>query len=200
MMVLRVQLSSIVRNLVMVLLVGLGAIALAQLSPPCKLPQFKLKGSDGKSYSLSTLSKRNPVLLVFLHDDDDALPRGVKDMNRLAKLLAGKMRVVGVMPNRDVSTVRRFTETHGVKFLVLAGGTTLLNQIGEKNGVFVLTTAAVLPDGTLAARESGYSEESLADMIAKAAKLTGRKISVKLSGYPKTRFRGEIISFGLIPP
>src|SRR4051812_43096743 len=86
----------------------LGAVACAQTdSKPAKAPDFNAKGSDGKDYSLKSLTEKGPVFLYFVKKDCGSNPIAVKLFNRVFKAYEGKARLVAVV-NADSDGFKEF--------------------------------------------------------------------------------------------
>src|ERR1044072_2552567 len=170
-----------------------------------KLPVRTLLGLDGKKHTLSGMANGKPVLLVFLQEDP-ALKRGVRDMNRLAKQLKGKIQVVGVHPDL-LGETRKLVRRFGIRFPVLCNpewagppASNWLALIGDRYGCNILITALVLPNGRVLSKFGGYSQWSLQEMFRKLREAGGAKVGISLKSYPKNVVEGHSVIFGLTPP
>jgi peroxiredoxin len=170
-----------------------------------KLPMRTFMGLDGKKHTLAGLADGKPVFLVYL-DDDPAMKRGARDMNRLSKQLNGRIRVMGIYPDILANT-RKFVRKYGIQFPVLCNpewagppASNWLALIGERYGTNILTTALVLPDRRVLGTFGGYSRAPLLEMFQKLRKAGGAKISISLRAYPKNVVEGRSVIYGLTPP
>jgi len=168
-----------------------------------KMFDVSVRGSDGRAYNLQSLTAGRPVFLVNF--SDWAKPSAFADMNRLSRMLAGKVRVVGVVYSSP-REIPKLVKKHHVRFL-LVGGTVdepgsevlLIRQFGvgpDGRTVYVLASALVLPDGRMTHVWSGYNRSTLRQMEIDLRKSTGIRLSLDLSRFPRKLRVGDHTMYG----
>ncbi|RYG46774.1 hypothetical protein EON79_09230 [bacterium] len=145
---------------------------------------FSVLGSDGRHHNLKTLTARGPVLLVNLALEE--LPLGVTDLNRLERMMKGKVRVVGLV-NGGQAGMRTAIERHGVRFLLLDDvGSIVRDHLPSDNGQrFYLSNGLLLPNGRITHVWSGYDRWTLGRMQADLLKHTKIRLNLELARFPK---------------
>lgn len=119
-------------------------------SPGSKMYDFRVLGSDQRTYDMAALTSRKPVLLVNLEDWEGA--RVFSDLNRLHLALAGKVRLVGVV-HGGPRELARLRSKYRLRFLVLGGSgpyyspATVITQISTGRLVCTLGNTLLLPNG-----------------------------------------------------
>lgn len=70
--------------------------AAGPLEAGTKAPDFSLKGTDGKTYTLASLTERGPAFVYFMKHNCSANPEAVPLMSALSNAYAGKVNFVAV--------------------------------------------------------------------------------------------------------
>ncbi|RYG46775.1 hypothetical protein EON79_09235 [bacterium] len=171
--------------------------------PGYTIKPFSLLGSDGRKYDAKTLGKGKPVLLVNL--TKRGFPKGVADLNRLADMTAGKVRVVGYVW-ASLHTMRETVKKHDLRFLLVSS-----YQIRVKNNqkehspgdigtslttlndghLYYLNNALLLPNRKLTHIWTGYNRWSLWRMAEDARRYGHVRLKLDLATFPKALQVGE---------
>lgn len=184
---------------------------------------FRLRGSDGRVYTLQSLTSGKPVLLVFLRPQFISTkvaggkvlaykyvgfeaPHRVADFNLLAAMTKGKLRVVG-FTYEGTSVVRQLARQAKAKFLLIGedkqySSLALTMQILADDGrtLYHLQTALILPNGHLAAVWTGYSRASLSEMQRIVRRRLGVSLRINLAKFPRKLQVGSGEMYGLPGP
>ncbi|RYG46776.1 hypothetical protein EON79_09240 [bacterium] len=169
-----------------------------------KTNDFALLGSDGKKYTVKTLTKGKPVFLVNLYDMEGS--QGIADLNRLSQMTMGKVRVVGLTTlstrGRGLARVKEL----GVRFLVLGSDDpySILDivprlVIKEAGSVSYLSNTLLLPDRRLTHVWEGYNRWTLKRMSQDALKYGHVRLKIDFSRFPEKLQRGYGEFYGLGP-
>ncbi len=145
-------------------------------------PDFSLQGSDGKTYSLSTLRGRTVVLYFYPKDNTPGCTQEACDF-RDASARFGQAVIVGVSPD-SIASHERFVQKLGLPFVLLsdpgaevaarygAYGEKVL--YGKKSMGIIRSTFVIDEAGRLAAvygkvSVKGHVEEVLSSVAASGA-------------------------------
>jgi peroxiredoxin len=169
----------------------LGASALGQNK---SVPAFSAKGTDGKTYSKKSFSEGEPILLVFFSAGCPHNVQGIKDMNRLDRMVQGKVRIIG-MTDLDVAQSQILAHNHHARFPILADPTG--KTIGKFGGQSGLDNVLILPDGHIARVWNGYNRSTLKQFEALLGSRTHLQLNLTLSEFPKDREIGCAISMSM---
>ena len=137
---------------------------MAHLSSGTSAPDFSLSGLDGKTYSLSSLLQRGPVVLAFFKISCPVCQYTFPFVQRIAGRLAGKgVSVIGVSQD-DVGDTKEFNQEYGVKFptLIDRDGYPVSNSYGLTN---VPTIFLVSPDGNIKIESMGFDKAALEKIV-----------------------------------
>lgn len=202
----------------------LNALAMAALgaAQPHRLHNFHLRAIDGRRYDLRSLTAGKPCLIFFLRPTvgdlidaktykysiaDFEKPTGIADINRLATMSKGKMRVAG-FSYMSAADLRPIAKRAGVHFLFLGedkqySSMELIDQIrlgADGRDLYHLQSVLILPDGTLGGIWPGYSRASLAQVSRIIAKRNHARLHLDLSKFPRDAQRGVVEMYGLPGP
>lgn len=191
--------ASLLATLVVVL-IGVVQLAGAQHEVAGKsLGKFKVKASDGKTYTNETLFAGKPVLLVYLTPIQSELTnQGLRDWSRLSKELSPYIRVVGIL---GTDAAKSYVKEHRVPFLVV-------HDVSEtKYPLFRAVLDArwdtaefwntlILPSGKPVHLWRGYSRYSVAELLNDIEAHTGTRPRVNLGRYPKQTAAGTTVMYG----
>jgi peroxiredoxin len=138
---------------------------LAHLTSDASAPDFSLPAMDGKTYSLSSLLQRGPVVLAFFKISCPVCQYTFPFLQRIADRFAGKgISVIGVSQD-EVRDTKEFNQEYGVKFLTLIDrdGYPVSNGYGLTN---VPTIFLVTPDGKIKVECMGFDKAALEKIVA----------------------------------
>lgn len=141
---------------------------MAHIGVGTSAPDFSLTAQDGKSYSLSALLQRGPVVLAFFKISCPVCQFTLPFLQRLADRFAGKnVSVVGVSQD-DSRDTKGFNSEYGVKFPTLldSNGYPVSNGYGLTN---VPTIFLVAPDGKVKVECMGFDKSALEKIAAELA-------------------------------
>jgi len=85
-----------------------------------KAPDFKLKGADGKTYSLKDFSG-SPLLVIFMCNHCPYVQQKIDAIIKLAEKFGGRVNVVGInsnagYPGDDFEDMKNFASEKGINF------------------------------------------------------------------------------------
>lgn len=164
------------------------SIALAALGGAADIQpsgsKFKLRGSDGKSYSAAGSV---PTILVFFEAGCPHNAHGMVDMNHLSHQLKGKFRLLGITDQSE-RVAKKFARKYHSAFPILAdpGGKTI-HALGAEAS---LDTELLAPGGKILHKWMGYSRSTLGQLFKLAGERTGTRLSPDLGGFPRDRQSG----------
>ncbi len=146
-------------------------------------PAFTAKASDGKTYTLESLTAGKPTLLMFFSAGCEHNPGGIKDLNRLKALFGGKVRVAG-MTNLDPRQTKELATKYHAKFPILSDQ--MAATIGAFGGKAGLDNALILPNGEIAHVWMGYDRTTIKQVEILLDRSHGPHLNLDLSTFPKT--------------
>ena len=145
-----------------------------------KAPDFELPDQDGRKHTLKSLLKDGPLILYFY--PADFTPGCTKEACSFRdlhqELLKAKLRVVGVSP-QDVDSHRRFAETHGLNFPLLADPDKKVVKaydldgplgFGVRRGTYLIAKDGTIRDSVLADLRIGAHEAFVKKALQAGAK------------------------------
>jgi peroxiredoxin Q/BCP len=145
-----------------------------------KAPDFELPDQDGQKQTLKALLKDGPLILYFY--PADFTPGCTKEACSFRdlhqELLKAKLRVVGVSP-QDVDSHRRFAETHGLNFPLLADPDKKVVKaydldgplgFGVRRGTYLIGKDGTIRDSVLADLRIGAHEAFVKKALQAGAK------------------------------
>jgi peroxiredoxin Q/BCP len=145
-----------------------------------KAPDFELPDQDGRKQTLKALLKDGPLILYFY--PADFTPGCTKEACSFRdlhqELLKAKLRVVGVSP-QDVDSHRRFAETHGLNFPLLADPDKKVVKaydldgplgFGVRRGTYLIGKDGTIRDSVLADLRIGAHEAFVKKALQAGAK------------------------------
>jgi len=145
-------------------------------------PEFSLKGLDGKSYSLSALIEKGPVVAAFFKIPCPVCQFTFPFVERLFSRYGGDgVTFLGISQD-DIKSTRRFASDFGVTFPIALDekGYPASNAYGL---TMVPTVFLIEPEGTVKVSSMGFAKE---DLEAIATELASRR---RLA--PAALFRAE---------
>ena len=150
-------------------------------------PPFSAMASDGKHYNVQSLTSGQPVLMMFFSAGCPHNAHGIEDMNRLTKLAAGKIRIVG-MTNLDAKQTKQFARNHHAKFPILSDSDgKVIAKFGALAG---LDNVLILPNGKLAKKWTGYNQTTVGDVEAELSRRGYPALKLNVAHLPKDRQSG----------
>jgi len=145
-----------------------------------KAPEFDLSDQDGRPHNLKSLLAEGPLILYFY--PADFTPGCTKEACSFRDLhqemMKAKLRVVGVSP-QDVDSHRRFAETHGLNFPLLADPDKAVVKaydldgplgFGVRRGTYLIGRDGRIVDSVLADLRIGAHEAFVREAIKSGAK------------------------------
>jgi peroxiredoxin Q/BCP len=145
-----------------------------------KAPEFDLSDQDGRQHNLKSLLAEGPLILYFY--PADFTPGCTKEACSFRDLhqemMKAKLRVVGVSP-QDVDSHRRFAETHGLNFPLLADPDKAVVKaydldgplgFGVRRGTYLIGRDGRIVDSVLADLRIGAHEAFVREAIKSGAK------------------------------
>jgi hypothetical protein len=151
-------------------------------TPGFHLFEFRAWGSDGREYDQRSLAASGPVFLINFSDWKERSE--FEDMNRLNRMMAGKVRVVGIVFDRDPAALRAHARRSGIRHLLVGDFKLLVQQIAVGRSVYVLGNALLTSDGRITHIWSGYNRSTLRQMEIDLRRTTGIQLSLDLSKFP----------------
>lgn len=139
-------------------------------------PDFSLKGTDGKTYSLSDLNRDKPLLIFFVEKECPCCLGAKYFVDKMADAYAGGLNTIGII-NADGETAQKWVRATKPKFLLLQDPKQeVIRSYKAERGVY---TTLVAPGGRIDKAYPGYGKEMLQDL--------GRRIA-SLANVPEKKF------------
>jgi peroxiredoxin len=183
--------KSISKTFISFAIAGLGLTAIAGPKPA---PSFSLAASDGKTYTLKSLSHGKPLLLIFLSAGCPHNAHGIEDFNRLQSMFSGKINVAG-MVNLNDHQAKALSKLDRARFPILSDQ--MAGVIGKFGGHAGLDNALILPNGEVAHLWHGYDQTTLAQVETLLKRNHGMSLNLDLSRFPKSRQSGCAIGMNM---
>ena len=160
--------------------ISLLVVALALAAPmtlgvqkkPTVAPDFKAVGSDGKTYTLKSITENKPVYLYFIKRTCPVNAGAIQHFKSIQQAYKDKVNFVGVFDG-DKELFDKWQKNFKVKFPVLLDPS--LNIIRAYQAGASPAVAIVGVDQKVSAFQRGYSEQTLKDLNKRIAKETGSK-------------------------
>lgn len=166
---------------------AMTALSLSAFAGNKPAPAFSEVGSDGKRYTVKTLTNGKPVLIMFFAAGCPHNVHGIEDMNRLQALLGGSVRLAG-MTNLDAKQTKQFAAKHHAKFPILSDPDgKVIAAFGAVGG---LDNALVLANGEVVKRWIGYDQATLRQFESELQKAGGPALKLNIDSLPKDRQAG----------
>jgi peroxiredoxin Q/BCP len=166
-------------------LVSVAMLAFAQSGGAragAKAPDFMAAASDGKSRTLSALTKEGDLVLYFIKVGCPVNHRAAPFYKKIDDAYKGKANIVGVI-NGDVSEAKAWAKEYGAKFPILADEN--LKIIRAYGAVSSPWAVVVGQDGKVKKVLAGGAPANLAHVNTIAAKNAGVKVaSLSFDGAP----------------
>lgn len=141
-------------------LLAIGSTLFAQRATP-RVSEFEAKASDGKTYTLKSLTKDGPVVLYFISETCPVNEEAVKYFKAIDEAYKGQANIIGVI-NSDLSGYKAWNYGHRVKFPVLLDSS--LSIIRSYRVAASPTIIVVDKSGEVLAAHHGYSQSSLKEL------------------------------------
>jgi len=155
----------------------LAALALGGQDKPVKAPDFSAKGSDGKTHTLASLTKKDkPVLFYFIGNTCPINAMAIPYFKQIEKAYKGKVNFVGVIDG-DEEIYKDWNKEFKTSFTVLYDPD--FEMIKKFKALASPWAVLVSPDGEIVQTMSGYSDKSLQSLISAMAK-QGKTQPVKI--------------------
>jgi peroxiredoxin Q/BCP len=149
------------------------------LAKGTKAPDFSLADQGGRKHTLKSLLADGPLILYFY--PADFTPGCTKEACSFRdlhqELMKANLRVVGVSP-QDVASHRRFAETHGLNFPLLADPDKVAVKaydvdgplgFGVRRGTYLIGRDGRIEDAVLADLRIGAHEAFVRNAISSGA-------------------------------
>jgi peroxiredoxin Q/BCP len=150
------------------------------LAKGTKAPEFDLADQDGRRHTLKSLLADGPLILYFY--PADFTPGCTKEACSFRdlhqELMKARLRVVGVSP-QDVASHRRFADTHGLNFPLLADPDKVAVKaydvdgplgISVRRGTYLIGKDGRIADSVLADLRIGAHEAFVRNALEAGAK------------------------------
>ena len=137
---------------------------MAHLSSGKSAPDFSLSALDGKTYSLSSLLQRGPVVLAFFKISCPVCQYTFPFLQRIADRFARKgVPVIGVSQD-DARDTQEFNREYGVRFptLIDRDGYPVSDAYGLTN---VPTIFLISPDGKIKIESMGFDKAAIENIV-----------------------------------
>ncbi|MBX3120302.1 MAG: redoxin domain-containing protein [Fimbriimonadaceae bacterium] len=133
-------------------------------------PDFKLKDVAGVEYSLDSLTKSGPTVLIAVLEGCPCTTDSQPLFNAMAKKFDGKANFVGLF-TQGPARIDQWTKDHSVKFPILVDEDgKVCKAYGLENSVY---TVLLRSDKTIEKIWPGYSQAMLMELDSKLSELTG---------------------------
>lgn len=146
---------------------------MAALNPGASAPDFTLKTTDGKQFSLREALARGPVVAVFFKISCPVCQYALPFVNRIHKSYGNKnVTIVGISQNEKKDTLA-FMKEYGVTFPVLLDDTNtypVSNAYGLTN---VPTVFWIAQDGDIEISSVGWVRKDIEDINQRVAEASG---------------------------
>ena len=152
-------------------------------------PNFSLKSTDGKSFSLADSLKKGPVVLAFFKVSCPVCKFAFPFVERLFQRYAGdNVTLLGISQD-NVSASRDFAKEFGLTFPILTDDAsyTVSNAYGL---TMVPTVLLVEPDGRVQVSSMGFVKadlESIADSLAERRNLSRAPVFLPTESIPAVK-------------
>ena len=164
--------------------VFLGTCAFAQRDLPvgAKAPNFSAKGTDGKTHSLASLTKKGATYLYFIKIGCPVNHRAAPHFNKIASSYGAQANMVGVI-NGSLEDAKAWAKEYGAKFTILADpDLKIIRAYGAQHSPWA---AAVAKNGTVQKVWNSGSPTTLTALNKLAATTAGKKMaSLSFDGAP----------------
>lgn len=172
-------------------LVGVAVVAVASILPALgreemkvgtKAPAFSASASDGKTYTLASLTKDGPVHLYFIKIGCPVNHRAAPFMKKLDGAYKNKSRVVGVI-NGSAADAKQWAKEYGTKFPILADpDLKIIHSYRADHSPWVVSVGK---DGKVTKAISETSSTNLKGLNERVAKgLNSKLVAISFDGAP----------------
>lgn len=146
-------------------------------------PSFDLKGTDGKTHTVKSITQNGPAFVVFWKEVCPHNPRASKLFNALYEAYGGKAPLYGIV-NANLEGASNWTKQFECKYTFLSDQDKATIKAYQMKASIV--TVLIEKDGKVSAIFPGYGNESLEKLNAAMAKVAGSDVkTVDLSAAPK---------------
>lgn len=146
-------------------------------------PDFSLKGSDGKTHTLASLSSDKPLVIVFIKDGCGATPRSMPTHNVLGKAYGKdeKVSYVGLI-NDDAERFERWAKVFKPEMtMLLDPGKEAIRAFGVRRSNETL----VIEKGQIVKHYKALSRASVEEIAKILGQASPKDQSLDLSGAPE---------------
>ena len=151
-------------------------------------PPIAGKGTDGKEYSSTFLTKEKPLFVVFWKERCPHNKKASALFNALNKAYEGKVQVVGVV-NADSDRAKAWAEQFSLNYALLPDQTKTI--IGAYKMRYSIGTVQIGTDGKIAKVFEGYGADQLKALNEAMASAAGTSpVAVDLTAAPGRRTWG----------
>ena len=108
-----------------------------------KAPDFSLKGSDGKTHTLTEFKGRNVVLYFYPKDDTPGCTIEAKGFNKAVETLSKIDTVIVGISKDDLASHKKFCNKYSLRFLLLSDPESKVIKLYEaygERGIFGMGT------------------------------------------------------------
>lgn len=176
--VIAVACSAVVLGVIAITL--LGAKPSVAIGP--KAPNFSLKGSDGKTYTLQSFTSKGDVVFYFIGNSCPVNAEAVKYYNTISKAYQGKATFVGVIDG-DMKVYKDWQGAFKAPYLVLLDPKmTMIESYRAERSPWVIH---VTKTGEIGKVWRGYSKNYLTELSKTLAAIGKTKVvSIDMKGAP----------------
>jgi peroxiredoxin Q/BCP len=139
-----------------------------------KAPVFSAEGTDGKTHTLSSLTKDGPVHLYFIKEGCPVNHRAAPHVTKIDSTYSGKAKIIGVY-NGSLAGAKRWASRYGAKYPILADpDLKIIRSFGAPYSPFLIS---VDKSGKVENVLEGLSPRELTRLNAGAAEVAGMKVT-----------------------
>lgn len=151
-------------------------------------PDFTLIATNGRSYSMTAMTKDQPLLIFFIEKECPCCLGAKHFVESLANAYEGHAQVVGII-NADDMVAQTWVKTTAPIFPVLQDpDQTVIRKYAAERGVY---TTLIAPGGTIDSAFAGYSKDMLTELSTRIAKLAGvKEARINTTAAPETLTSG----------
>ena len=133
-------------------------------------PAFQTADLSGNSLSLASLTAKKPLILYFIERECPCARDAAPFLAQVQEAYGEACTVVGVI-NAGNDVAKAWVKTVGTRFAIIADpDCALIHAYGAERAVY---TTLIAPGGTIVKTYPGYSAETLKDLSAHIARLSG---------------------------
>jgi peroxiredoxin len=130
-------------------------------------PSFSARGTDGKSYTLASLTKSGPVFFYFIQDGCPVNDQAAPHVHKVADAYRGKATFIGIMDSNE-ATAKRWASKFKATYPILPDpDQKIIKSFRAQASPWLIQVGR---DGKVAKVWEGYSQGYLNELNANAAR------------------------------